>query len=73
MAETKKTTVKKPVTKKATEVKSIEDLRKELADKQADLFGFASNSLKGCKIMLPDQQRSSAVHRRYIQRIWYMI
>lgn len=37
MAEAKKTTVKKPVTKKANEVKSIEDLRKELTDKQVDL------------------------------------
>lgn len=37
MAESKKTTAKKPAVKKATEVKSVADMRKELADKQADL------------------------------------
>ena len=37
MAEAKKTTAKK-VVKKATEVKSLTDLQKELAEKQADLL-----------------------------------
>lgn len=37
MAEAKKTAVKKAAPKKADVVKSVADLRKELAEKQADI------------------------------------
>ena len=38
MADTKKTTAKKAAPKKATEVKSVADMQKDLAAKQTDLM-----------------------------------
>ena len=65
MAE-KKTTVKKAAPKKAAEVKSIEDLRAELAAKQADQLnakrGHAAGELVNPRVITTTRKEIARLH-----------
>ena len=66
MAEAKKTTAKKAAPKKADEVKSVEDLRKELATKQADLIAsrrsHAARELVNPRVLSTTRKEIARLH-----------